>query len=54
MNGFMKGRGIREKHSEGNNQRRYRKKKKNNEKKINSLTPRSNLYFSLPSTIQFS
>ena len=54
MNGFMKGRGIREKQLEGNNQRRYRKKKKNNEKKINSLTPRSNVYFSLPSTIPFS
>ena len=53
MNGFMKGRGIREKQLEGNNQKRYRKKKKTRQK-INSLTPRSNLYFSLPSTIQFS
>ena len=30
----MKGRGIREKHSEGNNQRRYRKKKKTTKKKL--------------------
>ena len=34
MNGFMKGRGIREKHSEGNNQRRYKKKKKTMKKKL--------------------
>ena len=34
MNGFMKGRGIREKHSEGNNQRRYKKKKKTTKKKL--------------------
>ena len=32
MNGFMKGRGIREKYSEGNNQRRYMKKKKTTKK----------------------
>ena len=30
----MKGRGIREKNSEGNNQRRYRKKKKITKKKL--------------------
>ena len=30
----MKGRGIREKHLEGNNQRRYRKKKKTTKKKL--------------------